>query len=74
MYTQSHRGETEREQRPEYILKSSKKHTIFNQHPVYICMLAVNRLGDAVFLLHECDKRKEDARALMVSVIDMIPQ
>ena len=34
VYTHWHRGETERGQSPEYIFKSSKKKTIFNERPV----------------------------------------
>ena len=35
VYTNGHRGETERGQSPEYIFKSWKTHAISNEHPVH---------------------------------------
>ena len=51
VYTYWHRGETERGQSPEYILKSSKK-TIFNEHPVS------RRLIFFIYIIHTIQASK----------------
>ena len=45
VYTHRHRGETERGQSPEYILKSSKN-TIFNEHPVPYLIRGSNQTNE----------------------------
>ena len=58
VYTDWHRGKTEKGQSPEYILKFSKKTTIFNEHSV-LAVVECSHASDSLFLAIKVDNLKK---------------